>query len=168
MESHEVLRTAVDRIGAKKAAAVLRVSSSLVYKWCEAPAEPGAAGPSGSRNPLDRVRTLMECTEDPELLNWLCSGAGGVFVADPAVPAESADAVYLERTQQMLRDFSELLRVVAESYADDGRIDRAESDRIRREWNRLKQRAEGFVRACEAGVYNPAATAPFADTPESV
>ena len=35
MKSHEVLKRAVDKVGTKRAAADIDVSTSLVYKWCE-------------------------------------------------------------------------------------------------------------------------------------
>ena len=68
MESHEVLRQAIEPIGAKKAAHELRVSSSLVYKWCE-------EDTSGARNPLDRIKSLIECTGSRTPVEWLCRQA---------------------------------------------------------------------------------------------
>ena len=35
MESHEVLRRAINRIGAKQVAAKMKLSTALIYKWCE-------------------------------------------------------------------------------------------------------------------------------------
>ena len=35
MDSHQVLQKAIEKVGAKKVAGDMRVSSSLVYKWCQ-------------------------------------------------------------------------------------------------------------------------------------
>jgi len=40
--------------GVKAVAAALKVSSALVYKWCEAPAEKEDPEQAGAKNPLDR------------------------------------------------------------------------------------------------------------------
>lgn len=151
MESHEVLRQAIDRVGAKRAAAAVNVSASLVYKWCEEPGEQGPA--SGARNPLDRLAALAECTGDESLVQWLCQQRGGYFVKNPEEPRCGMSAQYVSHTRQMLRDFSDLLEVMSASIADDGRIDRREAERIRKEWEDLKQFGECFVHACEAGVF---------------
>lgn len=153
MESHEVMRKAVAQVGAKKVAAALKVSTSLVYKWSEAPPEEGNDS-SGTRNPLDRVAALLQCTGAPCLVDWLCAEANGYFVANPDAEAVQVDASCLEHTQKMIQDFSELLRVISQSVADDGRVDRKEAEIIRQEWHDLKRYAEGFVRACEAGCFD--------------
>ncbi len=38
MKSHEVLKQVIEEVGAKRVAADLKVSNSLVYKWCQEPA----------------------------------------------------------------------------------------------------------------------------------
>ncbi len=148
MESHEVLRAAVDTVGAKKVAHDLKVSSSLVYKWCQEQDEA-----SGARNPLDRIREIVECTDSTGPVEWLCRSAGGYFVPDPAVELNDFDAEYMQHTQRMLQNFSDLLRVISESMLNDGSVDRSEADRIRSEWDRLKGYAETFVSACEQGLF---------------
>ncbi len=59
-----------------------------------------------------------------------------------------------KNTQSILKEFSEMLEAVTESYANGQRIDLQESVRIRKEWEELKSRAEQFVCACEHGVFN--------------
>lgn len=145
MESHEVLRQVVEPLGAKRIAHELRVSTSLVYKWCE-------EDTSGARNPLDRLLKLYEVTEDRRAVEWLCHQADGYFVANPETNEES-EFELLSHTQQMLSKFSELLRIISESMADDGHIDAKESKQIRQQWDRLKGYAESFVAGCERGSY---------------
>lgn len=54
----------------------------------------------------------------------------------------------LSQTQKLVREFSDLLEVIAKSMSD-GKVDAGEARRIRAEWETLKRHAEGFVRACE-------------------
>jgi len=147
MDSNEVLRQAIESIGAKKAAHELRVSSSLVYKWCEEDS-------SGARNPLDRIKALLECTGSRKPIEWLCRQAGGYFVADPQVELAGFDAEYIAHTQRMLENFSVLLRVISTSMTNDGKVDKDEAERIRQEWEELKGYAESFVAACEQGLFD--------------
>ncbi len=158
MESYEVLKQAVDRVGAKQVAAALNVSTSLVYKWCEKPPEDDDDYASGARNPLDRVIALLECTGDHELPAWVCQHANGFFVSNPEVDVTAIDSAFVAHTQRMIQDFSELLGVMADSITDDNRVDPQEAESIRREWRRLKHYGERFVCACEQGLFDkPAA-----------
>ncbi len=152
MQSHDVLRTAIEGVGAKKVAAAVGVSASLVYKWCEKRGDPEST--SGTRNPLDRLRLLLEATGDESLLQWLCRQRDGYFVQNPAAVARDFGSAYVNHTQKMLQDFSELLQVMSESIANDGRIDTQESGRIRQEWEELKRYGEQFVCACEQGLFD--------------
>lgn len=151
MRSHEVLQRAIEPVGAKAVAHALKVSSSLVYKWCE----PEDA--SGARNPLDRIAELIDCTRSPAPLEWLCKRGGGFFVRDPQVPEHGWDAEYVVHTQTLLQRFSELLQVVSEAIKDDAAVDAGEARRIRAEWEELKASTEGFVIACERGLFAPRA-----------
>jgi hypothetical protein len=152
MESYEVIRRAVDAAGVKRVAGEMKVSSSLVYKWCEEPKARAAEEASGAANPLDRVASLWDCTKDPALMDWLCRRAGGTFVPDPFRSAD-VNAEYVERTQRLIKEFSELLNVVSQSMLDDGQVDAKEAEHIRAHWQKLKQHAESFVMACEQGQY---------------
>ena len=154
MKSYEVIGQAVDTVGAKKVAAAMGLSPSLVYKWCEAPRDEGEAEGSGAANPMDRLLALWECTRSAALLDWLCVHAGGTFVPDPARTIKNTHAEYVEQTQTMIHDFSELLGAISESIANDGRVDPKEADTIRREWQKLKAFAESFVVACERGMFD--------------
>lgn len=155
MKSHEVLKSVVERAGAKQVAHDLGVSSSLVYKWCaDPPSEPGAEG-SGARNPLDRLISMVESTGDRRPIEWLCSRVGGYFVESPSEEDLHVDAEYVKNTQRLLARFSELLQVLSESIASEGRIDEGEAARIRAQWQRLQGRGEAFVQACESGVFDP-------------
>lgn len=146
--SHEVLRAAVDRVGAKEVAARMGLSLAMIYKWCSEPEASPDDGNTGIANPLDRVASLIECTKDPEITAWLCQAADGFFVPNPeSAPAKNPQAV-LDHTQRIVREFSDLLDVIAKAMSD-GKVDPEEAKRIRGEWEQLKRYAEGFVRLCE-------------------
>lgn len=151
MRSYQVLQRAIEPVGAKAVASALKVSSSLVYKWCE-PEET-----SGAKNPLDRLAELIDCTGSAAPVEWLCRRVSGFFVKDPQVPERGWDAEYVVHTQQLLQRFSELLQVVSESMRDDAVVDEQEARRIRAEWEELKAGTEGFVIACERGLFAPRA-----------
>lgn len=153
MKSWEILKQAVESVGVKAVAARLKVSTALVYKWCQ---EPSADDPlaSGARNPLDRVQTLVELTADARLVNWLCHSAGGFFVANPRSDATLREEQLLGVTQRVVEDFGQLLTNISRSIENDGAITPDEADTIRQSWEELKAQAEGFVVACERGQFS--------------
>lgn len=153
MESYEVLKNAVDRVGVKEAASALNVSTSLVYKWCEQPRTDDAGDASGARNPLDRIQALIKCAGSNDLVSWLCEQNNGFFVSNPEVRHKTVDNEFISHTRRMIQDFSELLNVMSESISDDNAIDKQESKKIRQEWESLKQLSEEFVCACEKGLF---------------
>ncbi len=153
MDSHQVLQKAIEKVGAKKVAGDMRVSSSLVYKWCQPSDDNTTIEPSGTRNPLDRVAALLESTNDANVVQWLCERAGGFFVHDPEVSDRRIDAEYIANTQRIIEDFSRLLRALSGAIADDGKVDEDEARNIRTQWQRLKRYGEAFVIACERGMF---------------
>ncbi len=148
MESHEVLREALHKRGVKAIAKELRLSPSLVYKWCQPNTED-----SGADNPLDRIVEIVRLTGDTNPVHWLCQTMNGFFVENPLRTDDLSTPVMMA-TQQLLREFAELLEAVSTSFADDSAIEADEARRIRTEWEQLKTLAEKFVVACEAGIYN--------------
>ena len=153
MDSYEVMKEVVDNVGAKQVASALNVSTSLVYKWCEKPKQDEDDTASGARNPLDRLYELSKCAGGGELAAWLCEQEGGFFVSNPTIDAGSVDGEFVTNTQRMIKEFADVLRVMSDSMAKNGRIDPQESKRIRKEWEDVKRAAERLVRACELGVF---------------
>ena len=151
--SHEVLREAADKIGVKALAADLKLSPALVYKWCQE-RDPDDPDSSGARNPLDRLAEIVHATGDIDVLNWLCHQAGGFFSPNPQVDVRDFDTDLLMGAQQLVKEFSDMLEEVSRSIADDGLIERAEANRIRRHWENLKRVAESFVVSGEAGLFD--------------
>lgn len=147
MESHEVLKNALQKTTPKAVAAELGVSLSLVYKWAEKPNDLG----SGSKNPLDRLLQIIELSGDTGIIEWLCRQKGGHFVRDPDVTGHQVDHV-LPATQEIIGHFSDLLNEISDA-AEDHSVSREEAIAIRQCWDKLKSYAEGFVRACENGEY---------------
>ena len=142
MESYEVLREAIEKIGAKAVAAELKLSQALVYKWCE---EPGP-GASGARNPLDRLAEVVRVTGDSQIVNWLCGEAGGFYVPNPRGREADPETELLVNTHKLVAEFSPLLQTVTRSIEDDGRIVSGEAERIRRCWERAQVVSRGLLR----------------------
>lgn len=151
MNSHEIMRRTIAKAGVKAVASDMALSSSLVYKWCQAKGEDA----SGADNPLDRLLHLCRITGDPAPIIWLCEQMNAFFVENVTPDAASADERALVMTQRILKEFSEMLDMVSRSMADDGGIDKDEARAIRVEWEDLKRVAEQFVLGCEMGHYHP-------------
>lgn len=145
MESHEIIRQALEKISPKEVAAKLGISLSLVYKWSQSDEETG----SGAANPLDRVRELYEMTHDDQLVQWLCQKAEGFFVKNPPVGRSHGREV-MPATQQIVQQFADLLAAISTAAADNS-ITAKESEKIRHEWDELKRSTERFVKWCEQG-----------------
>lgn len=154
MDSHEIMRRTIAKAGVKSVAADLALSSSLVYKWCQAKGEEAC----GAGNPLDRILALCRITGDPAPIVWLCEQVNGFFVENMPPDAADTDVRALIMTQRILHEFSEMLDMVSQSMANDGGIDADEAKQIRVEWEDLKRVAEQFVLGCEMGLYKPETT----------
>ena len=124
-----------------------------MYKWCQEPTKEAGDDSSGARNPLDRTVALYRSTNDLSIVEWLCSKAEGYFVANMEAKKKFGPDTVMH-TQKMIKEFSDLLEVIAVSFANDGKIDEKEAKKIRREWQTLKSYGEEFVSACEAGIFN--------------
>lgn len=145
MKSHELLREVFEKCSPKQVASELGVSLSLVYKWAEPQEESG----SGTTNPLDRIDSLVRCTDDTRIIQWLCERSGGFFIKN--AKAQWPHAYFLvPATNQIVQEFADLLSVIAVA-ASDNKISKAEAKNIRGRWEELKSVTEGFVHCCEEG-----------------
>lgn len=151
MKSHEVIKQAISNDSVKTIAARMGLSTSLVYKWCEEPSLDEDPDQSGARNPLDRVAELHRLTGDSAIVSWICEHANGFFVENPKNirPDEVVSSILIS-TQGMIKEFSDLLDEISRAIRD-GKVNPVESERIRREWEQLKGKAETFVIRCEQG-----------------
>ena len=145
MESHEVVRNALEKSNPKEVAAELGISLSLVYKWAQAGGENG----SGAANPLDRVLKLYNLTKSDHIMQWLCLQAGGVFVKNPPSTCKKGFQV-MPATQEIVQQFANLLASISQAALDNS-ISETEAECIRHVWDELKRYTEGFVRCCEEG-----------------
>lgn len=154
-KSYDVLRRVIDKVGVKKISARLGVSRSLVYKWCQQPQVASSLDfKSGAANPLDRIRIIYEETQDPQLIQWICQLANGFWVNNPQDLSQEEELKILENIQRFIKEFSETLTVISSSYENDKRITTDEAQRIRKEWEDLKNVGEAFVLACESGRFD--------------
>lgn len=145
MESHELMKALLKDTSAKQICADMGLSLSLIYKWAEPPASDSG---SGSSNPLDRVKQLIEITGDQRISQWVAQQSGGFFIDNPAALRESDELI--PATNDIVRQFADMLGVIAAAAADQEITD-AEAKRIRAQWEGLKSVTEGFVQAAEAG-----------------
>jgi hypothetical protein len=152
--SRHVLKRAIEQVGVKTVAKSLNLSPALLYRWCEAHPEDPQAEAAASINPLDRVRSIFDATQDMALINWICKAAGGFFVKDPTARRTVRNQEMFKQTQALIKEFSNTLNAIAQAYSDDN-ITAQEAERIRVEWERLKQAGETLVRECETGFFNP-------------
>jgi predicted transcriptional regulator len=148
LESHEVLRDALEKVSPKEVAAEMGLSLSMVYKWAQPQNEQG----SGSLNPLDRCAELMRLTKDPAIIQWLCQQADGFYVRNPqrGIRPGSKGAAVMPAMNQIVQQFADLLEAITKA-AIDHVISPQEARRIRNEWDQLKTSTESFVHACEKG-----------------
>lgn len=149
MQSHELLREVFEKATPKQVAADLGLSTSVIYKWAEAPRH--EAG-SGIDNPLDRIEALLQSTRDRRLVQWICQRAGGFFIQNPKNAPHPH--FLIPATNQILQEFADLLHVIAIAAADN-QVTPAETKQIRARWEELKSVTEGFVEGCEAGDFGP-------------
>jgi hypothetical protein len=147
MQSSRVLREAVEGVGVKQAAAAVGVSTSLFYKWCQPRRSPRGARGSGAANPLDRLAALVEATGSDLPVRWLAGRAGGFFTRNPKARTDPEIDI-LRQTRRIVAEFADVLESLERSLAD-GRIEPAEAEKIRREWEQLKSAGEGLVVSCE-------------------
>ncbi len=154
-KSHTILKKSVEKVGAKRIARLLNVSTSLVYKWCQDSSDnTSVSQPSGAVNPLDRLKMIYEETQDPAIIHWMCQLADGHFVRNISQDRRLVDASVLKNIQRFIKEFSEALDVITKSYNNQKNITPQEAKKIRKEWEDLKRIGEGFVAACEAGCFN--------------
>lgn len=155
LKSHEVLKKIIEPIGAKSLASDLKLSTSIIYKWCEDPSKDiDRFQLSGAINPLDRVKQIYDKTKNVEAINWICRMANGYFVQNALIDEPSLDACIFKNTQKLIKEFSETLEEISDSFDSDNRITRKEAGNIRAKWENLKSLGEGFVFACELGKFN--------------
>lgn len=145
MESHEVLREVYRKVSAKQIAADLGLSLSLIYKWAEPSDEHG----SGAVNPLDRLETLLDSTQDRRIVQWICERAGGYYIRNPKTVWPHPHHL-IPATNEIVQEFADLLSVIATA-ANDSQISPKEAKSIRSRWEELKTVTEGFVKCCECG-----------------
>ena len=149
MQSYELIREVLKTTSAKQVSADLGLSLSLIYKWAEKP-ESDVTG-SGA-NPLERVDQLMQCSQDPRIIHWLCQRFGGFFIKNPRTHLSHPEFL-IPATNEIVQEFADLLAVIA-SAAGDSQIDSTEAKNIRKRWEELKSVTENFVACCENGNFS--------------
>lgn len=135
-KSFEALEETIRRDTVEVAKA-LHQSLSLVSKWKEQPATDEDFQQSGTRNPLDRIETIINTVEklDPKRahvpIKWLCARFG--FMPPVKMPGEDVtDKALMERLLKWTKEFGETSEIISKSL-EDGRISRDEIRDIEKE-----------------------------------
>lgn len=111
--------------------------------------------PKGSSpNFLDKVYNFIDATitttGQSAVLDELAKEFGFVLVENPNLSVTKQPAI--NQIAKMLNDFAELVDEVGQAHQDSN-IDCDEAARIREKWETMKKETEGFVLACETGMY---------------
>ncbi len=157
MQSHEVMKDVLKKTSAKQIAAEMRLSLSLIYKWAETP---GDESGSGAGSPLDRVGELIRVTGDARIAQWVCEQAGGFYIRNPKNLPTGQPLIPI--TNDIVHEFADMLATIATS-SSDSVITKDEAKTIRARWEELKSVTEGFVAACESGIFRPPETTKASD-----
>ena len=147
MDAHEVMKDVLKRTSAKRIAAELGLSLSLIYKWAE---PPETASGSGTGSPLERVGELIRITGDARLAQWVCEQARGFYICNPQHLPPGRPLIPV--TNDIVQEFADMLATIAIS-SSDSVITPDEAKKIRARWEELKSVTEGFVQAAESGNY---------------
>ena len=142
-DSSEVLKKAIDKVGVKAVVNQLDVSQPYVYKWLQ-----GKDG-SGTRNPLDRIKAIVDITGDTSPIDWLCKCFGGTFVKDGSKEIEFELTNYLQYHIEINTKLSKFSETMLSAMIGDHRVDQEEYEDIQSKWYETKQVAESFVQACK-------------------
>jgi hypothetical protein len=149
MQAHEVMKEVLKHTSAKRIAADLNLSLSLIYKWAEPPEDESG---SGASSPLDRVGQLVRSTGDARVPQWVCEQADGFYIRNPHNLPPTANVI--PATNDIVQEFADMLATIATASADNA-ISKDEARTIRRRWEELKSVTEAFVKAAESGSYGP-------------
>lgn len=150
VSSHDALHHAYSKdqkFGAKALVDSVGVSLSLLQKWGEHPGsttDPKA----GAANPLDYIVHFCRATGSAVAAEWICASCGG-FIVEHESCAEGHGRDLVSSWQQVHRELAELDCVITTAAQDD-RIDKAESESIRAEWEDVKEWMRCFVPMCRS------------------
>ena len=147
-DSSDVLKKAIDKVGVKAVVNQLDVSQPYVYKWLQ-----GKDG-SGTRNPLDRIKAIVEITDDTSPIDWLCKNFDGTFVKDRNDDKEFELLDFVKFNAEFGPKLLKLNESIMGALVVDQKIDKEGYEDIKSKWYELKQVVEGFVQSCKISADN--------------
>jgi len=100
-------------------------------------------------NCLEKTIAFMDCSIDDAIIQELSASQGGVFVHVPDVTPSGGGKIISE----LLKEFSELTGEIADSF-QDGKIDKSEIVKMRKELADINSVTEAFFICAERGDYN--------------
>lgn len=144
MESHELIREALEKAQAKNVAKALGRSVRDVYRWAHAKTQ------GGTRNLLDWMLAYLEETGHQASLQWLCDKRGGTFVPDHAV--KTAPPTLKVATKDATDAMADCIKAVAELSAS-GTKDRAATERYLAAFQEVKARGGALALGLKQDIY---------------
>jgi hypothetical protein len=150
LESHHAIRNAYaarQSCGTKMLVDSMGLSLSMLQKWGEPPGST-AAPLAGSANPFDYLINFARATGNILPVQWLCHACDG-FLAQDDIDLPPDERTLVSSWQSVHCELAELDFVITAA-VQDGKIDHAESPRIRAEWEDAKKWMRGFVQSCHA------------------
>lgn len=100
------------------------------------------------------IEAICNAAHSDKPVKWLCEQRNGTFVRNTALEFDDNLAVaHLAATRRIIKEFSELLNVLSDSYKQDDGISIKSAQKIRKEWEDVKRASERLVRACERGEF---------------
>ena len=98
---------------------------------------------------IEKLNVFMDAEDGDRIVQKVCEMQGGIFVSIPDIKPGGGALIVSE----LLKEFSELTAEIGKSF-DDGRIDKAEIKRMRKELADINSVAEGFFISAERGDYD--------------
>lgn len=150
LESRDAVREAYvtrNSCGTKGLVEHLGLSVSMLQKWGEDPGTTALPN-SGAANPFDYVVQFSRATQSVLPMHWLCYTCDGFLAKED--PCRTCDEQTIESNWQRVHCELAELDFVITAAVQDGKIDHAESPRIRAEWEDVKKWMHGFVQGCYA------------------
>lgn len=100
-------------------------------------------------NCIEKLQVFMDAEDGDRIMQKVCEMQGGIFVSIPEIKPGGGALIVSE----LLKEFSELTAEIGKSFSD-GKIDKAEIKRMRKELADINSVAEGFFISAERGDYD--------------
>lgn len=102
----------------------------------------------GGFDPLEKIITLMDHSQNNIVLDYLCSINGGVFVKN--VEAPDSQLTIQQDQSAIICEMADVIKVLTDS-CSDGDISTKEVEHLTKEFDELAKVFYGFIQSAEKG-----------------